>query len=124
MCGIAGYFLKPGATAPAGLLGRFADLMTHRGPDGTASKNIGQAGLPIPDWRLLIWQAASNPLVSDQKMAMANGEIYNHQALRDQMAPADRPDSLSDCAVIFAAIQPPWQPIYRSAARNVCAGRL
>ena len=101
MCGIAGYFLKPGATAPAGLLGRFADLMTHRGPDGTASKNIGQAGFAHTRLAIIDLAGGQQPFVSDQKMAMANGEIYNHQALRDQMAPADRPDSLSDCAVIL-----------------------
>lgn len=101
MCGIAGYFLKPAATAPAGLLDRFAGLMTHRGPDGTASKIIGSAGFVHTRLAIVDLAGGQQPFAEDQKMAMANGEIYNHQALRGQMEPAERPDSLSDCAVIL-----------------------
>jgi asparagine synthase (glutamine-hydrolysing) len=101
MCGIAGYFLKSGATAPAGLLDRFAGLMTHRGPDGTASKSIGQAGFVHTRLAIVDLAGGQQPFTSDQKMAMANGEIYNHQALRGQLPPPERPVSRSDCAVLL-----------------------
>lgn len=101
MCGIAGYFLKSGATAPAGLLGRFAGLMTHRGPDSTASKIIAQAGFVHTRLAIVDLAGGQQPFADDQKMAMANGEIYNHQALREQLGPTQRPDSLSDCAVLL-----------------------
>ena len=35
MCGIGGYFLRPGGVAPTGALGRIEGALAHRGPDGS-----------------------------------------------------------------------------------------
>lgn len=105
MCGIAGYFLKKGQTAPAGLLSLFADLMHHRGPDGVASQVIGQAGFVHTRLAIVDLAGGRQPFCRGQAMMMANGEIYNHPALRAGLAEQDQPDSASDCAVLL----PLWQ---------------
>ena len=40
MCGIGGYFLKQGATAPDGVLQRMEQALRHRGPDAVSYTHL------------------------------------------------------------------------------------
>ena len=44
MCGIGGYFLKTGASAPDGFLDRMEAALAHRGPDGSGRFTNDGAG--------------------------------------------------------------------------------
>ncbi|WP_424627541.1 asparagine synthase (glutamine-hydrolyzing) [Bradyrhizobium sp. SYSU BS000235] len=84
MCGIAGIFGRPGRD----IVGTMTNALRHRGPDGHGlvvddKAAFGHARLSIID----LSTAASQPMVSgDNKVWLTfNGEIYNFQALRDEL---------------------------------------
>ncbi|MEE3092267.1 MAG: asparagine synthetase B, partial [Pseudomonadota bacterium] len=85
MCGIGGYFLKTGASAPAGFLDRMEAALAHRGPDG--SGRFTDDGVGLVHTRLSIVDLANGaqPFIAPPdcggKVLIANGEIYNHSAL-------------------------------------------
>ena len=106
MCGIGGYFLKPGQTIAAGLLDKIETSMAHRGPDGSGrfiDENVG-----FIHTRLSIIDVAggAQPFVNKDegatKVGMVNGEIYNHAALRRDLASDHAFQSQSDCETLFA----------------------
>jgi asparagine synthase (glutamine-hydrolysing) len=93
MCGIAGAFAY-GADAPAlreAELRAMRDAMALRGPDGTGEYFSPDGRLAFGHRRLAIVDLRS---LADQPMRLAqsdlrivfNGEIYNYQALRDELA--------------------------------------
>jgi len=93
MCGIAGAFAY-GANAPAlreAELRSMRDAMALRGPDGTGEYFSPDGRLALGHRRLAIVDLRS---LADQPMRLAetqirivfNGEIYNYQALRDELA--------------------------------------
>ncbi|MCZ8310059.1 MAG: asparagine synthase (glutamine-hydrolyzing) [Magnetospirillum sp.] len=92
MCGIAGAFAY-GANAPAlreAELRAMRDAMALRGPDGTGEYFSIDGRLALGHRRLAIVDLRS---VADQPMRLAgsglhivfNGEIFNYQALRDEL---------------------------------------
>ena len=104
MCGIGGYFLKPGQSAPAGFLERLEVALRHRGPDGTGRVVMDGAGFCHTRLSIIDVDGGAQPFVREEggrrSMAVANGEIYNHEALRADI-PANELSSASDCAVLL-----------------------
>jgi asparagine synthase (glutamine-hydrolysing) len=90
MCGIAGVYDMP---ATAGQLDAMSRALAHRGPDaeGSWGRNddgrrvwLGHRRLSIID----LSEAANQPFTKDGLVLVFNGEIYNYQALRRELAAA------------------------------------
>jgi len=88
MCGIAGVYNVP---ATAGQLAAMSQAIAHRGPDAEGSWTRDEDGRRV--WlahrRLSIIdlsEAANQPFVKDGLVLVFNGEIYNYQALRRELA--------------------------------------
>jgi len=97
MCGISGYFLKPGQAHPGDCLSRMRQALRHRGPDGEGEHQMGQAGFAHTRLSIIDLADGAQPFVKDDQMLIANGEIYNHQELRHDVSYAF--ESRSDCEV-------------------------
>ena len=87
MCGIAGLLGSDGDDAEMAY--SMASLLNHRGPDGTRSwsESCSQGGVGFGHTRLSIVDIAGSdqPLFSDDGCVLImNGEIYNHQTIRNQ----------------------------------------
>jgi asparagine synthase (glutamine-hydrolysing) len=102
MCGI-GALLDPAGTAPADAGRRMAAALQHRGPDGQAVLELGPATLAHCRLAIVDVAGGDQPLRSEDGTIslVANGEIYNHLALRaDLEARGHRFATRSDCEVI------------------------
>src|SRR5690554_96068 len=112
MCGLAGFVDPEGHTPePARVLAAMRESLRHRGPDdageflGTPAF-LGHRRLAIVD----LSPAGRQPFVladaagAPEVVALANGELYNHAALRPALRAAfpDARLGASDCAVL------PW----------------
>ncbi|MBI1867941.1 MAG: asparagine synthase (glutamine-hydrolyzing) [Methylocystis sp.] len=89
MCGIAGFWLaNSNATcALSDIAVAMANVMEHRGPDGSGCWHDAAAGIAFGHRRLSIIDlssAGSQPMLSasGRYVITFNGEIYNHSALR------------------------------------------
>ena len=106
MCGIGGYFLRPGAGMAADTLDRMEAALAHRGPDGSGRYTDAHAG--IVHTRLSIVDPANGaqpfvaPPEDGAKVLAANGEIYNHAALRASHCAGYGFTSNSDCETVLA----------------------
>ncbi len=90
MCGIAGIF--GGGLPPdelRGALDRMAAAMVHRGPDQGATRILPEldGGLAVRRLALVDLEGGSQPIGSEdgRVLALLNGEIYNHAALRREL---------------------------------------
>ncbi|MCE2572191.1 XrtA/PEP-CTERM system amidotransferase [Motilimonas eburnea] len=87
MCGIAGIVLAQGNEVNAQLIRDMNQALFHRGPD-EGGVYLGE-GVGLGHRRLSIIDVASGqqPMLSDDQRAciVFNGEIYNHQALRQEL---------------------------------------
>ncbi|MEC7208119.1 MAG: asparagine synthase (glutamine-hydrolyzing) [Pseudomonadota bacterium] len=105
MCGIAGYFLKPGAEPLPDCLDIMQARLTHRGPDGRDTTRLGRAGFTQTRLAIIDLAGGRQPFVADQPegraMLVANGEIYNHEGLRGELETAFTFQSRSDCEVLL-----------------------
>jgi asparagine synthase (glutamine-hydrolysing) len=102
MCGI-GALLDPAGTATADAGRRMAAAMRHRGPDGEAVLGLGPATLVHRRLAIVDVAGGDQPLRSEDGAVsvVANGEIYNHEALRAELeARGHRFATRSDCEVI------------------------
>lgn len=94
MCGIAGLFdlrSAPRETAPAAAAHGMADSMRHRGPDGHGAWGDTAAGIGLAHRRLAIVDltpTGAQPMHSaDGRFVITyNGEVYNFQDLRAELA--------------------------------------
>ena len=91
MCGIAGLFHAASLEAPSrSALSRMTDALMHRGPDGSGM-HLGP-GLGLGHRRLAIVDLAggAQPMFTqDERLCIVfNGEIYNHEALRQELQAA------------------------------------
>lgn len=90
MCGIAGFFGFTHLTQPAQTLADMTASLAHRGPDAQGVWFDSDAQIALGHRRLAIVDLS---VVGQQPMASAcgryicvfNGEIYNHQALRQDL---------------------------------------
>ena len=95
MCGICGFFHQDFSLSSKKVLGEMVDAISHRGPDarGTVvleSKRedgvigLGHARLSIMDTS----SAGNQPMKTESGdvFAVVNGEIYNHNVLRQELS--------------------------------------
>ncbi len=89
MCGIAGVVMRPGERVDEALVERMTRAVAHRGPDAQGvfvegNVGIGHRRLSIIDTR----EIANQPLWNEDGTVgvILNGEIYNFQALREDLA--------------------------------------
>ncbi|HEV2770135.1 MAG TPA: asparagine synthase (glutamine-hydrolyzing) [Solirubrobacteraceae bacterium] len=83
MCGIVGMHETSEPQRGRAMLAR----LTHRGPDGQGEKAIGDAWLGHTRLSIVDLEGGSQPLTSadGRWWLVGNGEIYNHQQLRDEL---------------------------------------
>jgi asparagine synthase (glutamine-hydrolysing) len=107
MCGI-GAILDPAAAARSDAGQRMVDALRHRGPDGDGVKRIGPVTLVHTRLAIIDVAGGDQPLVSEdgQVTLIANGEIYNHRALRPVLEQrGHRFATGSDCEAILHAYE-------------------
>jgi asparagine synthase (glutamine-hydrolysing) len=106
MCGIAGFLAAaPDGRADAEMLGQMATALLHRGPDGGGLYLDGPVGLAHRRLAIIdLSEHASQPMQNEdgELVLVANGEIYNHRALRRELeGNGHRFRSSSDSEVIL-----------------------
>ena len=127
MCGIAGYFLTPGAEPLANCLELMQASLYHRGPDSQDSVVAGRAGFTQTRLAIIDLEGGRQPFIASRPegsaLLVANGEIYNHEDLRAELADGFAFQSRSDCEVLLALwLARPDQLV--SAARGMFAAGL
>lgn len=106
MCGIAGYVSR---SATQGPVDRMVRAMAHRGPDdeGVWASPAGRAFLGNRRLSIIDLSSAGHMPMSDpsgQVWITYNGELYNHEALRQELAASGYTfRSHSDTEVVLAA---------------------
>jgi asparagine synthase (glutamine-hydrolysing) len=89
MCGICGILnFDPAAPVDPAVLKGMADLLAHRGPDGEGFHRDGPLGLGHRRLAIIdLSEAAAHPLPNEDETVwiVFNGEIYNFQALREEL---------------------------------------
>ena len=93
MCGIAGFVNRESAeTADAGLLTRMVRTLVHRGPDDEGHVVSGPAGLAMRRLAIVDLAGGQQPFTNESGTLhlVANGEIYNHRALRRELEAEER----------------------------------
>jgi asparagine synthase (glutamine-hydrolysing) len=102
MCGITGVLAPDGAS----YIDAMTDSLAHRGPDGRGT--WCEDGIALGARRLAIVDVSGGqqPMVSENHVLVANGEIYNHQELRAELeAQGDRFTTRCDVEVILHGIR-------------------
>lgn len=109
MCGIAGVldFSLPG-DALAERASRIAEKLRHRGPDGAGAWHSRRHGVALAHTRLALVDLAGGrqPMRSDDgaHALVYNGELYNFEALRDELASEWAFRTRGDAEVVLAAL--------------------
>ena len=106
MCGIGGYFLRHGAAAPEGALDGMEAALGHRGPDGSGRFTDSRTGFIHTRLSIVDLARGAQPFIAPDddggKVLIANGEIYNHAALRHAHCADYAFSSHSDCETLLA----------------------
>ena len=105
MCGIVGIFdIKEQSSELRNKALRMSQKIRHRGPDWSGIYCGGHAILCHERLSIVDPQSGKQPLYSpDGRQVLAvNGEIYNHQAIRQATAADYKYQTGSDCEVILA----------------------
>jgi asparagine synthase (glutamine-hydrolysing) len=108
MCGIVGYAGRAGALQ-ASLLAAMRDTITHRGPDAAGIWSASDGSVVLGHRRLAILDlsdAGAQPMENSAgtSIVIFNGEIYNHEELRRELAAGGiRFNGRSDTEVLLAA---------------------
>jgi asparagine synthase (glutamine-hydrolysing) len=87
MCGIYGVVAYRDGTLDAAMLARMASELVHRGPDGDGLAVRDGAALGCRRLAIIDVEGGAQPL-SDEGggvLVVCNGEIYNHNALREDL---------------------------------------
>ena len=105
MCGIFGTVNTSGLTSQNKVqFNKFFELQHHRGPDGKGRYEDDKAVFGIVRLSIIDIEHGSQPLWSSDKSigVIANGEIYNHIELRNELKLAGHTfETLSDIEVII-----------------------
>ena len=113
MCGITGFWDLSGSSNRDQMtrrVGRMTASLAHRGPDAGGVWLDAEAGIALGHRRLSILDLSadgSQPMRSrcGRYVISFNGEIYNFQALREELAPAGHQfRGTSDTEIMLAAI--------------------
>jgi asparagine synthase (glutamine-hydrolysing) len=108
MCGIVGYAGRPGALG-ADLVALMRDQIAHRGPDAADTWSAHDGSVLFGHRRLAILDLSptgAQPMQNSRgtTVIVFNGEIYNHQELRQELAASGTPfTGRSDTEVLLAA---------------------
>jgi asparagine synthase (glutamine-hydrolysing) len=89
MCGIAGLFnSQPGATFDRTLVEKMAAAIAHRGPDSEGFHFADGVALAHRRLSIIDLSTGAQPMFSDDRslVVVFNGEIYNFQELRSELA--------------------------------------
>jgi asparagine synthase (glutamine-hydrolysing) len=111
MCGVSGWFLKPGERLEAHRLTAMADALAHRGPDDRGYIIDDSRGVALAHNRLSIIDLSSaghQPMVSQDgsDVLVYNGELYNFRDLRAKLEHLGHQfTSRSDTEVVLASLR-------------------
>ena len=109
MCGIAGIYLLDEARAPSlDAIDEMTIRVSHRGPDEGGVRKFPHAALGNRRLKIIDLQNGQQPMGNETGSVWItfNGEIYNYQTLRDQMAARGHTfRSMSDTEVIIHAYE-------------------
>ncbi len=89
MCGIAGIQQRDGATRPdPAVLRAMTDAILHRGPDDEGHEHLGATALGFRRLSIVDLSGGHQPMPNEDRRVwvVMNGEIYNHRALRNELA--------------------------------------
>jgi asparagine synthase (glutamine-hydrolysing) len=105
MCGIAGIVERdPARPVDPAALGKMVETLRHRGPDDEGTRVQPGVGLGMRRLSIIDVEGGHQPFSSedDSIQLVANGEIYNHAPLREELiARGHRFRSRSDVEVIL-----------------------
>src|SRR4051794_13510099 len=114
MCGFAGFLggSWPGGSAATAILAKMNQSIVHRGPDRSDVWQDADARIGFAHNRLAILDlstAGNQPMTSasGRYVIIYNGEIYNHQTVRGELAEAGLEPNWkghSDTETLLAAI--------------------
>ena len=112
MCGITGY-ISHKVKSHSNIVHAMAAQINHRGPDALGVWHDAQAGIALAHQRLSIIDlsdAGRQPMISPngQFVLVFNGEIYNHQELRNKLKTENSQNSwsgYSDTETLLIALQ-------------------
>src|SRR5690554_4973745 len=91
MCGISGFYQRDGTSSTRrDIIERMSGAIAHRGPDSAGFWMEPTHGMVLGHRRLSILDlspAGHQPMLSacQRFVLVFNGEIYNHQTLREQL---------------------------------------
>jgi len=99
MCGIAMLHCTGEATADEGA--RMLERLAHRGPDGAGAKQVGATWLGHTRLSIVDIEGGAQPMLEPDSAVwmVCNGEIYNHDELRQILPGKFRSDSDSEVAL-------------------------
>jgi asparagine synthase (glutamine-hydrolysing) len=106
MCGIAGFFNPDGISLQSGVLASMARALAHRGPDHQGLFQDGCCALAYRRLSVIDLAGGNQPVVHGPSGAVLvfNGEIYNYQPLRAELASLGHVfHTHSDSEVLLAA---------------------
>lgn len=106
MCGIAGWYRRGGRPVPRAAITAQCDSIRHRGPDDDGILIDGDFGFGMRRLSILDIAHGHQPMTSQcgRYAIVFNGEIYNHQDLRGELAQEGaRFRTHSDTETILAA---------------------
>ncbi len=89
MCGICGIALRDGAV-DRGVLEHMAATLVHRGPDSEGAYLNGPVGFAARRLSIIDLEGGDQPITNEDGSihVVQNGEIYNHEELRAELARA------------------------------------
>jgi asparagine synthase (glutamine-hydrolysing) len=92
MCGICGVVQIGGEPRPVvsvDVLNRMTDVMTHRGPDDRGTYSSDGVALGVRRLSIVDVEGGHQPFSNEDGgiWGIQNGELYNHDRLREQLAP-------------------------------------
>jgi asparagine synthase (glutamine-hydrolysing) len=109
MCGICGKLCyDEHEKVAADLVQRMTDVIAHRGPDGEGKYVSGPVGLGHRRLAIIDLNRGAQPMCNEDKTVwiIFNGEIYNFQALRDELlGKGHKFSSTTDTEVIIHAYE-------------------
>jgi asparagine synthase (glutamine-hydrolysing) len=87
VCGIAGLAALDGGRVDARGLDAMVDALAHRGPDGRGIRVDGPVALGNRRLAIIDLEHGEQPIAGEDGtvLAVQNGEIYNHEALRAEL---------------------------------------
>ena len=105
MCGIAVLYAPAAVDTDAAMVARMLSRLRHRGPDGMAQRRVGRSWLGHTRLAIVDVAGGDQPLRdgAGQQWLVCNGEIYNHEELRDEFSAMPRTRSDNEAALHLIA---------------------